>query len=113
MAESRLPAVLINGRHGKERGLAAAPVCAELARAAARLRLGMQAGLAWHRCLPAARPAAGWVQEAVLTARLGQGWRHACPRLGSWDGAQGVNTAWAITGQQQLPRSTHTPWQWG
>lgn len=38
MAESRSPAVLINGRSGTPRGLAAAPGCSELAGAAALLR---------------------------------------------------------------------------
>lgn len=69
MAESRSLAVLINGRSGKERGLAAAPVCAELAGAAARLLPGMQAGLARYWCLPAARPSRQeGTQAAVLTA---------------------------------------------
>lgn len=57
VAESHSPAVLINGHSRKERGLAAAPVCAELAGAASRLLPGTQAGLARYRCLPAARPA--------------------------------------------------------
>lgn len=59
MAKSRSPAVLINGRSGKERGLASALVCVELAGAAACLLPGTQAGLARHRCLAAARPADG------------------------------------------------------
>lgn len=92
MAESRSPAVLVNGRSRKERGLAAAPVCAELARAAACLLPGTQAGLARYRCLPTARPAG---RRAC---------RQPCSQLAlrSWAGASGSESC--------LPKTQELGW---
>lgn len=75
MAESRSQAVLINGRSGKQRALAAAPGCSELAGAAARLLLGAGAGACPQPArrqegTPAAVPTAGSPGQA---GAVGQG----------------------------------------
>lgn len=117
-AESRSPAVLINGRSGKQRGLAAAPGCAELAGAAARLPAVPVPVPA--RSQPAGRRARRQLcpqlcPQLDLLARLaplGQGVSSRSSEGGmrckDMTGMLNARMAWAVVGHREL--SGNTPW---